>query len=114
MPNTGSVWMRVKVGRILRESRKQLDAIYGKRLARLILFGSHARGDAAPGSDLDVLVVLHGDVDPGKEIARTGKTMTELSLNYDAVISCVFISADRFASERTPLFLNVRREGVSG
>ena len=33
---------------------------------------SQAQDDAAPASDLDVLVVLKGDVDPGKEIARRG------------------------------------------
>ena len=105
--------MKPKISRILRELRKQLDAIYGRRLASLILFGSQARGDAAPASDLDVLVVLHGDVDPGREITRTGKAITALSLNNDAVISCVFVSTERYASEQTPLLLNVRNEGIS-
>ena len=29
---------------------------------RIILFGSHARGDAAPGSDIDILVVEESDI----------------------------------------------------
>ncbi|HLG16404.1 MAG TPA: nucleotidyltransferase domain-containing protein [Blastocatellia bacterium] len=33
----------------------------------MILFGSQARGDAATGSDIDVLVVLRGEVRPGLE-----------------------------------------------
>ncbi len=77
------------------------------------LFGSKARGDAVPASDLDVLVVLKGDVDPGKEIARTGKLVTALSLQFDTVISCVFISSMRYASEENPFLLNVRHEGIS-
>jgi len=32
-------------------------------LHRLVLFGSRARGDAEPDSDMDVLVVLDGDAD---------------------------------------------------
>ncbi len=32
--------------------------LLGERLVALKLFGSHARGDAAPDSDLDVLVLV--------------------------------------------------------
>ncbi len=77
------------------------------------MFGSQARGDAVPASDLDVLVVLKGDVDPGKEIARTGKLVTALSLQYNTVISCVFISSMCYASEENPFMLNVRYEGIN-
>jgi uncharacterized protein len=105
--------MKPKVSKILKHLRAELESIYGRRMANMILFGSQARGNAAPGSDVDGLVVLNGDVNPGKEIARTGKTITALSLNYDAVISCVFMSSKRYASEQTPLLLNVRSEGIS-
>ncbi len=36
---------------------------YGDRLKGLMVFGSRARGDASPDSDLDVAVILAGDVD---------------------------------------------------
>jgi predicted nucleotidyltransferase len=98
---------------ILAEARRHLEPLYGERLARLVLFGSHARGDAIPGSDIDLLVVLHGPVDPGKEIARVSKVTAPLSLKYDAVISCTFVSDDRYSTEQSPLLLNVRREGVA-
>lgn len=91
----------------------QLELTYGPRLTRVILFGSHARGDAAPASDIDVLVVLGGDVEPGKEIARTGRAVAALSLKFNVVISCIFMSAERYSSEQTPLLLNVRNEGVA-
>ncbi len=105
--------MRLKVVKILKDLRAQLQSIYGQRLAGTILFGSQARGDAVLASDLDVLVVLKGDVDPGKEIGRTGKLVTALSLQYETVISCVFISSMRYACEESPFLLNVRHEGIS-
>lgn len=104
--------MKRKISRLLHELRAELESTYGQRLANVILFGSHARGDAERRSDIDVLVVLEGDVEPGKEIARTGKAVATLSLKFDLVISCIFISAERYSRERTPLLLNIRNEGV--
>ncbi len=104
--------MNEKVEMILSELRRRFESLYGERLAQMVLFGSQARGDAADGSDIDVLVVLRGSVEPGEEIARTGEVTAELSLQYDVVVSCVYISADRYSAEQSPLLLNVRREGV--
>ncbi len=101
------------VREITSELRNQMEKLYGERLVQVILFGSHARGDAQLSSDIDVLVVLKGDVNPGKEINRTIYIVSELSLQYDTVISCVFISHDRYLSERSPLLINVRKEGVT-
>jgi len=98
---------------ILAELRRRLRSLYGSRLSQMVLFGSQARGEAEPGADIDVLVVLEGPVIPGEEIARSGGIMAELSLEHDTVISCVFMSADRYATEQSPLLLNVRREGVA-
>ena len=92
--------------------RQRLETLHGQRLSQIMLFGSQARGDAVPGSDIDILVVLEGPVDPAEEIARAGEVISELSLKHDVVISCTFVSADRYARERSPLLLNVRREGM--
>ena len=105
--------MKAKIGRALQQLRTELGSIYGPRLTSVILFGSQARGDAASTSDLDVLVVLDGNVEPGKEIARTGGVVAAISLNFNLVISCIFVSAERYSSEQTPLLLNIRAEGVA-
>ncbi|MBI4584696.1 MAG: nucleotidyltransferase domain-containing protein [Planctomycetes bacterium] len=105
--------MNPKILQMLTELRHALEKLYGPSLNRLLLYGSQARGDSTDGSDVDVLVVLSGNVSPGEEIARTGQLVTDLSLKYDKVISCVFISSDRFENEHSPLLQNVRKEGVS-
>jgi uncharacterized protein len=76
----------------------------------MLLFGLHARGDAEPEPDIDVLVVLQGPVDPGEEIARTGEVTAWLSLRHDVVFSRVFLFAEQFSSEQHLLLLDVRRE----
>ena len=63
--------MLPKIQTLLTELRRRFEALYGERLVRMVLFGSQARGDAEPGSDIDVLVVLRGLVSPCEEIART-------------------------------------------
>lgn len=104
--------MDERVKTILLELRRKFDALYGERLVQMVLFGSYARGDAALGSDIDVLIVLRGPVNPGEEISRTGELTASLCLQYDVVISRIFISAEQFSGEQSPLLLNVRREGV--
>ena len=104
--------MSDKVKTILSELRARFEALYGPRLVRMVLYGSQARGDAEPGSDIDVLVVLQGAVDPSEEIQRTLDDTVRLSYAYGESIMCVFVSADEYAQERSPLLLNVRREGT--
>jgi predicted nucleotidyltransferase len=101
-----------KLNHVLVELRRQLNELYGSRLVHLVLYGSQARGDAMPGSDVDVLVVLAGQVDPALEIERVTPISAALSLEYDIVISCVYVSDERYIQENSPLLLNVRREGV--
>lgn len=104
--------MNDNVHSLLQKLRQRFEPIYGQRLQQMVLFGSQARGDAESGSDVDVMVVLNGKVRPADEIERTGAITAELSLQFDTVLSCLFISTERFESERSPLLLNVRREGV--
>ena len=98
---------------MLAELRNNLEILYGARLRDLVLFGSQARGDSDLGSDIDVLVVLEGDVNPSEEIARTGAVAADLSLEHDVVISCTFVSRDRYLAEQSPFLINARREGVA-
>jgi predicted nucleotidyltransferase len=104
--------MKPEIQGIVSELRQKLENLYGERLVHVVLFGSQSRGDAVASSDIDVMVVLKGEVSPGKEIVRIGEMTAELSLKYDVVVSCTFISTERYETEKSPLLLNVHREGV--
>ena len=104
--------MAPRVLDILTELRGVLEKLYGDRLSQLVLFGSQARGEADPDSDIDVLVVLRGPTRPGEEIARTGGVVSDLCLAHRVVIACVFMDQDRFLNRQDPLLRNVRREGI--
>jgi uncharacterized protein len=105
--------MTSKVRRVLAELHARLREIYGERLVKLVLFGSQARGDARPNSDIDVMVVLKGEVDVETERRRVLPITAELSLEYNVVILCVYVSERRFDQEQSPLLRNARAEGVA-
>ena len=105
--------MRVaQLDKILQEFRDGLEQIYGSRLVRIVLFGSQARDEAEPDSDIDVMLVLQGAVNPHREIRRLSSFTSGLSLKHDVVISCVYMSEEEFCNQQSPLMLNVRREGI--
>lgn len=102
-----------KLKSILTELRNRLSDLYGDRLAELILYGSQARGDAEEGSDIDVLVVLNGEVKPSREIPYVNEVVADLSLRNETVITCVFMDEHSYTTRSGPFLRNIRREGVS-
>jgi len=97
---------------LLLELRMELASLYDGDLADLVLYGSRARGDAEKESDVDVLVVLKGEVNPSREVLRTSGILSDLSLRHDAVISCVFVSEAEYSVGKGPLIRNILREGI--
>lgn len=70
----------------LREKRQQILAIaekYGARNVRV--FGSVARGEAVPGSDIDFLVEL----DPGRSLFDLGGLLYELRSHLGVEVDVV-------------------------
>lgn len=104
---------RADIEPLLCELRAALDELYGDRLAKLILYGSFARGDAGEGSDVDVMVVLHGDVDTWEEIKRTTDVAYPLQLEHEELIALLPVSLEAYEKKGSPLMMNVRNEGVT-
>ena len=99
-----------KIKEILVKLRRGLELLYGERLMGLYLFGSYATDEAAPESDVDVLIVLDEVMDYGREIEHTGHLVSGLSLDYDVSISRVFVSSAAWRNRDSPFLANVRRQ----
>lgn len=97
---------------VLQWATDRLRALYGARLQHLILYGSHARGDARPDSDVDLLVVLDGPVEPLTEARRTSRVALRAAAYRDTALSVVHLSAADFEDERRPLVRSARKEGI--
>lgn len=93
--------------------REALKKLYGPKLQAVVLYGSYARGAQTRDSDIDVAVVLEGNVNPAREIDRMADIVTDLNLEYSVLISVYPVSAEDYETRRSPLLINVRREGIA-
>jgi predicted nucleotidyltransferase len=105
--------MVMEIKHIIKEFREKVEELYGGRLKNIILYGSYATGHATEDSDIDLAVVLEGDVSPGREIDRLIDIITEINLNYGTLLSVYPVSEKDYNSLNSPLLLNIRREGTA-
>lgn len=106
------VQIRREISTILMLLREYLQQEYQERLDRIILFGSQARGDFTPASDIDVLIVLQDPVNTSIELNRTSQFIAQLCLDHNVLISRLFLPRSRFEKENSPLLRNIRKEGI--
>jgi uncharacterized protein len=102
----------VSLTTVLTELHRELERLYGDRLVVAVLFGSHATGQAGPGSDVDVLVVLTEPLETYVEIKRLVPIAMDLWLRHGIDVQLTPFSAERYADPQHPLMMNVHREGV--
>jgi len=81
---------------------------------QVLLFGSAARGETTPESDIELLIVV--DKDSWDLQTRIDELGVETDLAYDVVVSDMIISAERFREmrqQREPLYKSIEREGIT-
>ena len=91
---------------------RDLQELYGDRLRSVVLFGSWARGDAHPESDIDLLVVLEDVRSRREELARMSGVLWRHSLEHDAVVTEIPVSEEEYRDSDEPLLVRARAEGV--
>jgi predicted nucleotidyltransferase len=96
---------------ILNRFRAALDDLYGARLARVVLFGSRARGDGQPDSDYDVAVFLNAMPDRWAELNRLADLRVSFLDQTGAFFDAKPYTVAAFG-DPSPLMHEIRREGV--
>lgn len=101
------------------DTRAAIDAFktavaerYGDRLDRVVLYGSHARNEATDGSDVDLMLVLDGEVQPGQEIDALADLIWEILVEHGVLLSVFPVSSEDYETRQSPLLINARRDGV--
>lgn len=92
-----------------------LLAKFPNEIARIVLFGSKARGDGAPDSDLDLHIVVSG-ADPsfladGARRSEISEGAFEVGSRFDVYISTI-VHSDNETQKWTPLLDHIHKEGV--
>jgi predicted nucleotidyltransferase len=95
----------------LRAFVNQLQELFSQQVLQLALFGSKARGESGPDSDVDVLVIVdREDRSLRREIIDIA---SDLSLEYDVLLSPRVIGIQRWkARQNFMLYSNIARDAL--
>lgn len=98
---------------LLREMKLRLGAEFAERFRGVVLFGSSARGQAGPESDIDILVLLQGSVETGQDIDAAVRAIYPLQLDIpDRPIHLVVADVEDYEAGEFALYRNAKSEGI--
>jgi predicted nucleotidyltransferase len=105
--------MDQKVKRLVDQVKAYLSETYGEGIKKVILYGSHARGEATKDSDVDVLVLIDPSVSPSEVEESLSDLLFDMLMEEGELVSVIVIPEDFFENYNFPFMLNVRKEGVT-
>lgn len=91
----------------------RLHQRYPGQILQAVLFGSKARGDSGPYSDIDILIIVEEESWPLRGEIST--IAARVSLEYDVLVGPRVIGRERWKSmksRRFSLYRNIAAEGI--
>ena len=98
---------------VLVELVEGILSILESQVIRIVLYGSVARGTNTAESDVDIALLLNGNLSRETE-DKLSDLIVDLNLKYDIVLSVIDIDYEMFKKweKVTPFYKNVNEEGV--
>jgi len=97
---------------IASKTRRVLEEIYGERLRGVYLYGSAARDQLTPDSDIDIAIILDDIKSRFEEHERTSQLGSDVSLEYNTLVSFLFVSEADYRKGRFAVHRTIREEGI--
>lgn len=100
---------------LLKQYVEEVRKIYGERLRSVILYGSYARGDFRPDSDIDIMILIDlTDMEIKKYRKQLSWATYDFNEEHDTDIKPIAKSDAHFKKwlDVYPFYTNVQREGV--
>lgn len=105
----------IETQQIILEFSKQVKKLLGKKLSKVILYGSYARGDYQKNSDIDLMILTTLS---DREIEKIETDIFDIAfdfeLQYAVDISVIVKNEEHFNYwlGALPFYDNVKKEGV--
>lgn len=98
---------------LLIEIKQKLHAEFPGVIEHVILFGSHAKGQATSDSDYDILVIVNKDYD-WKFEEKVYKVIYEFDLKYEVFVDVKLISLNELKTIKgyQPFVLEALEQGI--
>jgi predicted nucleotidyltransferase len=98
---------------LLRRVKSALEEAFPKRLRGVILYGSEARGEADPDSDIDLLVLLASQESYWSDVRLCIHVLYPIVLENDGrPIHAYPVTVEEYQAQEWPLYQAVKEEGV--
>ncbi|MBU3853423.1 MAG: nucleotidyltransferase domain-containing protein [Candidatus Paraprevotella stercoravium] len=82
--------------------------------AKTVLYGSEARGEAGPDSDIDLLILLEDSEQPfEKRKLEIARQLYEVELDCGVIISPHIVLRCLWEKVTTPFSINIQKEGIA-
>ena len=106
-----------KINNIINEFTKSVNNLLGKRVKKIVLYGSYARGDFNESSDIDIMILTDLTDD---EISEYRKKIINIAYDieydndFEFHLSPLLKNLDKYNYwlEALPFYMNVEKEGV--
>ena len=93
--------------------KTELEKLYSSRLCGVYLYGSAARDQLTPDSDIDIAVVLTDLQNHFDEHEKTSQIVSDVSLEYDTLVTFLFVSKEDYQKGRFAIHRNIKKEGIA-
>ncbi|HIE29494.1 TPA: nucleotidyltransferase domain-containing protein [Candidatus Poribacteria bacterium] len=105
--------MDERIRHLVNQIKEYLMKMYGEKIKQVILYGSHVRGEAMSDSDVDILVVVDGFLNPFEVRKGLSDLLFDILLEESELVSVIAVPEYLFENYNSPFMLNVKREGMA-